>query len=153
MQIINLRMHDVTHIDFRTMPDESGEDIYLNITIQSPNDSIDILVSADKHLQLSGKYNLETFLALNGIEVNRLHPIFKEECGYKIKSLVKQSEKIVALHKVPDESEYNNEYNITGNSWHYYAFEGLKSGSYSFTINAEDSEGNSNTKKISITIG
>jgi len=73
MQIINLRMHDVTHIDFRTMPDESGEDIYLNITIQSPNDSIDILVSADKHLQLSGKYNLETFLALNGIEVNRLH--------------------------------------------------------------------------------
>tara|TARA_B100000965_G_scaffold191327_2_gene159701 strand:- start:5023 stop:5703 length:681 start_codon:yes stop_codon:yes gene_type:complete len=49
--------------------------------------------------------------------------------------------------------EENNEYNITGNSWHYYAFEGLKSGSYSFTINAEDSEGNSNTKKISITIG
>ena len=49
--------------------------------------------------------------------------------------------------------EENNEYNITGNSWHYYEFEGLKSGSYSFTINAEDSEGNSNTKKISITIG
>ena len=49
--------------------------------------------------------------------------------------------------------EQNNEYNITGNSWHYHEFDGLKSGSYSFTINAADSEGNSNSKRISITIG
>ena len=71
MQILNLRLHDATHIDFRTMPDESGEDTYLNITIQSPQDSIDILVSADKHLQLTGKYVLETFLAENGIDLNK----------------------------------------------------------------------------------
>ena len=71
MQILNLRMHDVNHIDFRTVSDESGEDTYLNITIQSPNDSIDILVSADKHLQLTGKYVLETFLAENGFDLNK----------------------------------------------------------------------------------
>ena len=41
------------------------------------------------------------------IEINKVHPIFKEECGDKIKRLVKKTDKIVALHKVPDESEYN----------------------------------------------
>lgn len=71
MQILNLRMHDTTHIDFRTMPDESGEGTYLGITIQSPKDSIDILVSADKHLQLTGKYALEAFLPSNGIDLNK----------------------------------------------------------------------------------
>lgn len=70
MQILNLRMHDVTHIDFRTMPDESEDDTYLNITIQSPNDSIDILVQADKHLKLTGKYVLESFLVENGIDTS-----------------------------------------------------------------------------------
>tara|TARA_Y100001954_G_scaffold237617_1_gene301899 strand:- start:3113 stop:3334 length:222 start_codon:yes stop_codon:yes gene_type:complete len=63
-------MHDVNHIDFNTMPDESGESTYLNITIQSPDDSIDILVSADKHLKLTGKYVLESFLVENGVDIS-----------------------------------------------------------------------------------
>tara|TARA_Y100001935_G_C16992922_1_gene354349 strand:+ start:122 stop:310 length:189 start_codon:yes stop_codon:yes gene_type:complete len=52
------------------MPDESGESTYLNITIQSPDDSIDILVSADKHLKLTGKYVLESFLVENGVDIS-----------------------------------------------------------------------------------
>jgi len=52
------------------MADESGDDTYLNITIQSPNDSIDILVSADKHIKLTGKYVLESFLVENGIDTS-----------------------------------------------------------------------------------
>jgi hypothetical protein len=63
-------MHDVNHIDFRTMPNESEDDTYLNITIQSPNDSIDILVQADKHLMVAGKYVLEAFLIENGIDTS-----------------------------------------------------------------------------------
>ena len=47
----------------------------------------------------------------------------------------------------------NNNYNITaGSSFYYHYFEGLKSDSYSFTFYAVDPEGNSNTKKISLTI-
>lgn len=50
--------------------------------------------------------------------------------------------------------EDNNVYNITASSLYYHFFEnGLKSDSYSFTIYAEDPEGNSNSKKISLTIG
>ena len=50
--------------------------------------------------------------------------------------------------------EENNDYNITGNNFYYHYFaNGLKSDSYSFTIYAEDLEGNSNSKKISISIG
>ena len=47
----------------------------------------------------------------------------------------------------------NNNYNITtGSSFYYHYFEGLKSDSYSFSFYAVDPEGNSNTKKISLTI-
>jgi len=47
----------------------------------------------------------------------------------------------------------SNEYNITGSSFYYHYFEsGLKSDSYSFSFYAEDPDGNSNTKKISLTI-
>ena len=50
--------------------------------------------------------------------------------------------------------EDNNAYNITGSSFYHHYFEnGLKSDSYSFTIYAEDPEGNSNSKKISVSIG
>ena len=50
--------------------------------------------------------------------------------------------------------EDNNVYNITGSSFYHHYFEnGLKSDSYSFTIYAEDPEGNSNSKKISVSIG
>tara|TARA_B100001250_G_scaffold342810_1_gene311240 strand:- start:201 stop:593 length:393 start_codon:yes stop_codon:yes gene_type:complete len=50
--------------------------------------------------------------------------------------------------------ENNNEYNITGSSFYYYYFDGgLKSDSYSFSFYAVDSEGNSNSKKSSLTIG
>ncbi len=50
--------------------------------------------------------------------------------------------------------EANNQYNITSGSFYYHYFEGgLKSDSYSFTVYAEDSEGNSNSKKISVSIG
>jgi len=52
-----------------------------------------------------------------------------------------------------DKLGVNNEYNITGNSFYYHYFEsGLKSDSYSFSFYAVDPEGNSNTKKISLTI-
>ena len=50
--------------------------------------------------------------------------------------------------------EANNQYNITSGSFYYHYFEGgLKSDSYSITVYAEDSEGNSNSKKISVSIG
>ena len=50
--------------------------------------------------------------------------------------------------------EDNNVYNITDSSFYHHYFEnGLKSDSYSFTIYAEDPEGNSNSKKISVSIG
>ena len=48
------------------------------------------------------------------IEVNRLHEIFKENCGKstalatQIKKLIKESKKIVALHQVPEKTEYEN---------------------------------------------
>ena len=49
--------------------------------------------------------------------------------------------------------EGNNEYNITGSSFYYYYFDsGLKSDSYSFSFYAVDLEGNSNSKKSSLTI-
>ena len=52
-----------------------------------------------------------------------------------------------------DKLGVNNEYNITGNSFYYHYFEsGLKSDSYSFSFYAVDSEGNSNSKKISLNI-
>ena len=50
--------------------------------------------------------------------------------------------------------EDNNAYNITGSSFYHHYFEnGLKSDSYSFTIYSEEPEGNSNSKKISVSIG
>ena len=50
--------------------------------------------------------------------------------------------------------EANNQYNITSGSFYYHYFEGgLKSDSDSLTVYAEDSEGNSNSKKISVSIG
>ena len=56
--------------------------------------------------------------------------------------------------EVMDKLDDNNNYNITtGSSFYYYPFEGLKSDSYSFTFYAVDPEGNSNTKKISVSIG
>ena len=69
---------------------------------------------------------------------------------------------IVKLQKIVPEGsgevyvklEANNQYNITSGSFYYHYFEGgLKSDSYSFTVYAEDSEGNSNSKKISVSIG
>ena len=50
--------------------------------------------------------------------------------------------------------EGDNEYNIEGNSWYYHFFEnGLDTDAYSFIFYAEDAEGNSNSKSISLTIG
>ena len=50
--------------------------------------------------------------------------------------------------------EENNEYDIEGNSLYYYFFEnGLDTDAYSFIFYAEDAEGNSNSKSISLTIG
>ena len=50
--------------------------------------------------------------------------------------------------------EENNEYDIEGNSLYYYFFEnGLDTDAYSFIFYAEDAEGNSNSKNISLTIG
>ena len=54
------------------------------------------------------------------------------------------------LHKL----EENNEYDIEGNSLYYFFFEnGLDTDAYSFIFYAEDAEGNSNSKSISLTIG
>jgi len=56
--------------------------------------------------------------------------------------------------QVMNKLEDNNEYNVTGSSFYYHYFEsGLKSDSYSFSFYAVDSEGNSNSKSISLTIG
>ena len=50
--------------------------------------------------------------------------------------------------------EGDNEYNIEGNSWYYHFFEnGLDTDAYSFIFYAEDAEGNSNSKSISLNIG
>jgi len=50
--------------------------------------------------------------------------------------------------------EGDNEYNIEGNSLYYHFFEnGLDTDAYSFIFYAEDAEGNSNSKNISLTIG
>ena len=51
--------------------------------------------------------------------------------------------------------EGNNEYNIDGNSLYYYLSDekGLDTDAYSFIFYAEDAEGNSNSKSISLTIG
>ncbi len=50
--------------------------------------------------------------------------------------------------------EGDNEYNIEGNSLYYHFFEnGLDTDAYSFIFYAEDAEGNSNSKSISLTIG
>ena len=48
----------------------------------------------------------------------------------------------------------NNEYDIEGNSLYYHFFEnGLDTDAYSFIFYAEDAEGNSNSKTISVIIG
>ena len=50
--------------------------------------------------------------------------------------------------------EENNEYDIEGNSLYYHFFEnGLDTDAYSFIFYAEDAEGNSNSKTISVIIG
>ena len=50
--------------------------------------------------------------------------------------------------------EGDNEYIIEGNSLYYHFFEnGLDTDAYSFIFYAEDAEGNSNSKSISLTIG
>ena len=87
---------------------------------------------------------------LDDIELNKIKK-FEKDIVEKIKS---ERPEIIDSIESSGKLEENNEYNITGNSFYHHYFEnGLKSDSYSFTIYAEDPEGNSNSKKISVSIG
>ena len=69
--------------------------------------------------------------------------------------LVKASSGKASLNSQPFlKLEKNNEYDIEGNSLYYHFFEnGLDTDAYSFIFYAEDAEGNSNSKTISVIIG
>ena len=69
--------------------------------------------------------------------------------------LVKASSGKASLNSQPFlKLEENNEYDIEGNSLYYHFFEnGLDTDAYSFIFYAEDAEGNSNSKTISVIIG
>ena len=102
------------------------------------------------YVEMDGSWN-ET------LEINANKPFIlaiSVKDNWEVESVTITSGAAGVNSQVMDKLGDNNNYNITtGSSFYYHYFEGLKSDSYSFSFYAVDPEGNSNTKKISLTIG
>ena len=103
----------------------------------------------EMYVEMDGSWN-ET------LEINANKPFIlaiSVKDNWEVESVTITSGAAGVNSQVMDKLGVNNEYNITtGSSFYYHYFEGLKSDSYSFSFYAVDPEGNSNTKKISLTI-
>ena len=104
----------------------------------------------EMYVEMDGSWN-ET------LEINANEPFIlaiSVKDNWEVESVTITSGAAGVNSQVMDKLGDNNNYNITtGSSFYYHYFEGLKSDSYSFSFYAIDSEGNSNTKKVSLTIG
>jgi len=103
----------------------------------------------EMYVEMDGSWN-ET------LEINANKPFIlaiSVKDNWEVESVTITSGAAGVNSQVMDKLGDNNNYNITtGSSFYYHYFEGLKSDSYSFSFYAVDPEGNSNTKKISLTI-
>ena len=103
----------------------------------------------EMYVEIDGSWN-ET------LEINANKPFIlaiSVKDNWEVESVTITSGAAGVNSQVMDKLGDNNNYNITtGSSFYYHYFEGLKSDSYSFSFYAVDPEGNSNTKKISLTI-
>jgi len=103
----------------------------------------------EMYVEMDGSWN-ET------LEINANKPFIlaiSVKDNWEVESVTITSGAAGVNSQVMDKLGDNNNYNITtGSSFYYHYFKGLKSDSYSFSFYAVDPEGNSNTKKISLTI-